>query len=124
MRPSWSARFKRPHLTLHSCGSRCNLAPMVFQEGRDRVSCFIRASSRSSASFHSRESDSPGRALESGGRMLTEPRLPSFRSGEVTGLGVKVTVGVTGMVVVDSMGAGGAAMVVALSERVRMEVAR
>ena len=84
----------------------------------------MRASSRSSDSFHSRESDSPGRAFESGGRMLTDRRRPSFRSGEVTGLGVKVTVGVTGMVVVDNMGAGGAAAVVALSERVRMEVAR
>ena len=124
MRPSWSARFKRPHRILHSCGSRCSRAPIVFQDGRERVSCFMFANSRSSDSVHARESDSPGRALASGGRMLNDPRLPSLRSGEVTGLGVKVTVGVSGIVDVFSMGAGGAAAVVALSERVRIEAAR
>ena len=58
--------------------------------------------------------------------MLIDPRLPSLRFGEVTvsfGLGVKVTVGVTVMVDVVNMGAVGAAAVVALSERVRIEAA-
>ena len=84
------------------------------------MSCFMRASSRSSASFHSRERDSVGGADDSGGCILIDPHLPSLRSG----FGVKVTVGVVGMVVVDSEGANGAATVVALSDRVRMEAAR
>ena len=50
MRPYCCVCFRMPHRSLQTCGSRRSLAPIVFQEGRDLVSCFMLASSRSSAS--------------------------------------------------------------------------
>ena len=58
--------------------------------------------------------------------MDIDPRLPSLRFGGGTvslGLGVRVTVGVLGMVAV-TMDAGGAEAVVAFSDRLRIEAAR
>ena len=47
-----------PQRSLHTWGSRCNLAPIVFHEGRDFVSCFKLTSSWSSALVHGRNGGS------------------------------------------------------------------
>ena len=54
------------------------------------MSCFMLANSRSSASVHALEGDSRGGSISSGGRRRNE------RVGEVPGLGVRVTVEVSG----------------------------
>ena len=59
-----------PHLNLHTWGSRWSLAPIVFQEGRDFVSCFILISSWSSALVHGRNGGSRGGSIGFGWRIL------------------------------------------------------
>ena len=91
MRPSASARLRRAHLILQSCGSRSSLAPIVFQEGRERVSCFIDVSWASSDAVHGRSKI----GVVPAGKVVTGALVSSEFSavGVVSlGFGVKVTV--------------------------------
>ena len=66
-------------------------APMLFQDGRERVSCFIAVSWASSGSVHGRLSSSASVP----GTIVCDPRRPSLRFGGGVvslGFGVKVTV--------------------------------
>ena len=106
MRPSASARFNRDHLILHSCGSRSSLAPIVFQDGRDRVSCFMAVSWRPSGSVHGRFNN----AAPAPETSVLDPRLPSLRFGEgifSLGFGVNVIVEVTATGEAFAMAGGG-----------------